>query len=474
MTHRIAPLLPLALLLTLAACAAPEDAPPDDAPPAWPRDTWNPSMPTGAALGTPRGFQDRRSVFHLHSPYSHDACDGQGWADGVMDTACEAQLRVALCDAAYDNAFITDHPDYGDAQSFEALFHPQPGDVWYRDDAGKPYALEMACPDGHGPPGHKVQWRAGFEDELMPVSLHDHVDADPEARHDLLNRSDDEAAAAIQAAGGFVLMAHTESKPDDHLARLQDAGLHAVEAFNVHAMFDPDIRSEFLGLDGLGWAYGIGPFTSEDSAAEPDLLFLAVHQEQAISVGRWDMLLARGPMMATAGSDAHQNVLPLELRDGERVDSYRRTLRWFSTHLWARGDAADPARAVDEALAARRAYVAFESLGTPAGLDFRLDGDDGATYEMGSDAPTGTLVVACPTLANGSPRGADEPEISVTVYKDGEPWQSSCGSWPVTSGVYRATFEIVPHHLRPFLGDVADAFIHPYPWIYTGAVRVVR
>ncbi len=427
---------------------------------------WNPRMPEAAqAFDAPRGFVARRAVFHLHSPYSHDACDGAGWVNGVMDTTCEADLRRALCTDRYDVAFVTDHPDYGDQQPWEALFHVHPGDELIRGEGDDILANKITCDDGH-----VVLWRQGFEDELMPVGMrHQIVAPTQEERHTIMNASDASAVAAMIEAGGTVMIAHTESKDPQHLAELQDAGLHAVEAFNVHAMFAPNIRGDFLGLDPLGFLADLGPFTSSSSDAQPDLLFLAVHVQQDVSVAKWDALLQRGPMMATAGADTHQNVLPAILSDGERVDSYRRGLRWFTTVLLAKSDSlAD----VDEAVASRRAFIAFEILGTPRGFDFHLETDAGVVEMGGDSAATGKLVVTCPTLASGSPRGEGKPDISVIVYKDGQEFQQGCGEWPVERGVYRVRVDMVPNHLTEFLGSVPTNLIKSYPWIYSGAIRV--
>lgn len=426
---------------------------------------WNPRMPEASvAFVEPRGLVARRAVFHVHSPYSHDACDGAGWVDGVIDTTCEAQLRAALCADRYDVAFVTDHPDYGDQQTWEALFHGQPGDELIRD-GDDILANKITCDDGH-----VVYWRQGFEDALMPVGMRHQIVADTqEARHELMNGTDATAIAAMHEAGGTVMMAHTESKSLSDLSDLQDGGLHAIEAFNVHAMFSPNIREEFLGLEPLGFLTDVGPFTSSSSDAEPDLLFLAVHGQQDVSVAKWDALLQRGPMMATAGADTHQNVLPAILSDGERVDSYRRGLRWFTTVLLARGDTlAD----IDEALAARRAFIAFEILGTPRGFDVHLETDAGVV-EMGADSAVGgKLVVTCPTLASGSPRGDDAPEIHAIVYKDGAEFQQGCGEWTVGRGVYRVRVDILPKHLTGFLGSASTTLMKTYPWIYSGAIRV--
>ena len=162
-------------------------------------------------------------------------------------------------------------------------------------------------------------------------------------------------------------------------------------------------------------------------------------------------------------------MLPAILSDGERVDSYRRGLRWFTTVLLAKSDSlAD----VDEAVASRRAFIAFEILGTPRGFDFHLETDAGEVEMGGDSAATGKLVVTCPTLASGSPRGEGKPDISVIVYKDGQEFQQGCGEWPVERGVYRVRVDMVPNHLTEFLGSVPTNLIKSYPWIYSGAIRV--
>ena len=94
--------------------------------------------------------------------------------------------------------------------------------------------------------------------------------------------------------------------------------------------------------------------------------------------------------------------------------------------------------------------------------------------EMGGTAPTGgTLTVTCPMLAADTPKDGDPPEITAIVLKDGETWQTGCGSWPVTdAGVYRVRVDIEPRHLAGFLDDQADALIHPYPWLYSNPLRI--
>lgn len=442
----------------LAACNGPV---PDVEPVAVP---WSGGLaPLAEETPSVRGRTPQRAIVHLHSPWSHDACDGEPLPDGSPDPACLDDLRHGLCETRIDAAFLTDHPAHAAEQPYADLFHARPQDTWV-EVAGERVALRVACDNGH-----EVLWLPGIEDELMPVALDRHV-ADSASENDrLYNGSDAEAIGAELAAGATVLIAHTEGRDLAALEGLQDLGLGGVELFNLHASFAPDIREEDLGLDGLGWLSDIAPFTSPEGTGEPDLFFLAVLQEQTPSIARWDALLARGPMVGVAGTDAHQNVLPLELRDGERGDSYRRMLRWFSNILLVEGDGPE---AVEAALAAGRMYVAFEVLGTPSGFDFWLDGD--AITEMGgTSAAGGTLRVVCPTLSARSPTNLAAPEITATVFKDGQIWQTGCGEFVTDGpGVYRARVDLVPHHLRDHLGSEPDAWIRSYPWIYSNAIRV--
>ncbi len=447
------------LLLLLACHRDPAPEPVDTAPDTVP---WSSALPRLADdIGAIRGYTPARAIVHLHSPWSHDACDG---GEGAENPACLADLREGLCQTAVDVAFLTDHPAYAAWHPYEELFQAQDGDEPVLDEAGEMFALSTPCADGS-----TVLWQPGIEDELMPVGLARHVSEDADEADALYNGSDATSLLAEQDAGAMVLTAHTEQRTQAELELLQDAGLQGTELFNLHAAFDPDIREEALGLDGMGWLTSMAPFTSDDDHAEPDLLVLAVITRQSPSLERWDALLQRGPMVGTAGTDAHQNVLPLALRDGERGDSYRRMLRWFSNVLLVEG--ADPA-AYEEALRAGRSYVAFDVLGTPAGFDLTLE-SGGQTYEMGSDAPEGTLVVGCAELSPGSPRGLDAPEIRTTVYKDGQPWAQGCGEHETDGpGVYRVEVEILPWHLADFLGNEPDGWLVSYPWIYGNAIRV--
>jgi len=446
------------MLLLAVACVAPPNpgASKDSAAPAAEEVAW--SAVRARLDGRSDGGRDwRRAIVHLHSPWSHDACDGEPLVDGVPREDCLASLRNALCDAAIDVAFLTDHPAHAAYQPWEALLLQRDGDV--RMDG----ASQLGCADGT-----TVTWLPGIEDVLMPVGLDRHAAGDdaPEENDRLYNDDGAESIDAEIAAGGLVLQAHTESQSLDRLLERQARGLAGVEMFNLHAMVDPDLREEGLGLDGYDWLAAISPWVTGTTDAEPDLVILAFYQQQDPSIERWDALAAVAPTVATAGTDAHENAIPSPMSDGERVDSYRRMMSWFSNVLLV--DADTPASA-QEALAAGRSFIAFDALGVPGDWQVRY-----GELEMGGAGTVGEeLSVSCPTLAPSSPRGPVSPEVEVTIYKDGAAWEEGCGSWTLGEpGVYRAVATITPHHLRPFLDDQADALVRPTPWLYSNAFRV--
>ncbi len=403
-------------------------------------------------LGLPPLDVGVRTITHVHSPWSHDACDGNGWSKGEINEPCLQDLRAGLCVAGIDVAFFTDHPSEAAYQAFDELFLAREGDSW-DGTVGT-----VACDDGR-----TVQWYPGIEDDLMPVGLEAHVPGDAAARDAAYNEDTPEAVQRLIDAGAYVFVAHTEGRDLTQLQALQDAGLTGVEIFNLHAMFAPDIRAEDLGLDPLLWLTEITDFTGDDGTAEPDLFVLGVLERQPPSLERFDALLARGPTVGIVGTDAHQNVFNWALRDGDRADSYRRMLRWMANVVLPEGG-----ESTKDALGAGRSYVAFEIVGTPRGFGFAAS--DGTA--MGSTTTDRTLKIDCPTLHPESPRGLDDPEVTVRLLKDGVEVATTCGEHAVDPGVYRVEVDIVPHHLRPFLGENADDWVKPYLWILSNAIRV--
>ena len=417
------------------------------------------------ATVTAGGRAWKRGIIHLHSHYSHDACDGEPMVDGVPREDCLADFRAGLCANAMDFAFVTDHPAHAAEQPYEDLLLRRD-----QDETVGGVANRMHCDAGNGT-DQRVLLMPGIEDEVMPIGLRRQATDDAAENDRIYNGSDAETFTAEMNAGALVMQAHTEQQPLELLSERQALGLTGVEMFNLHAMFDPDIREEALGLDGFGYLDEIGPFISATTDAQPDLAFLGVYQPQDVSIGRWDALNRARLTVGTAGTDAHENVLPSLASDGERFDSYRRMEAWFSNVALVDDAAGDGYDADDYQAAVRDAhlFIAFEILGTPDDWDVHY-----GPAEMGGEGAVGDdFVVTCPALAATTPQQDAAPEISVQVLKDGEVWQEACGEWPVTEpGVYRAVATITPHHLTAFLGDQGGAMMHPYPWLYSNAFRI--
>ena len=437
---------------------------------------WQPGLPPASQMEAPRGLTPMRGIVHLHSPYSHDACDGEPRAkDGALNQVCLQHLRDALCATRIDFAALTDHDDsMADEPWGEELFLVREGDRVFEGEAG-PVASAMACPDGH-----EVILTVGSENDLMPVMLDRHPDGDAQARHDAYNASDPAAVASFRALGGLVWVAHSESRDPATLAALE---LDGMEIFNLHAAIDPDIREESLGLDGAAAIQRALEFADADpSGPEPDLTILAFMEPHVPSLARWETLLGAGQrVVATAGTDAHENAVPIPFRDGERGDSYRRTLRWFSNIVLA-AEPGDP-QAIEQALDAGRAFVAFEILGTPVGFDVRAERAAGEAVEMGGEiavADGATIVATTPSVLELDP-SLPRPEIRTVILRiDAEGSEEiASGDGEVTApadqpGAYRAEVRITPHHLGPYLGTLGTEYAEvERVWIYSNPIYVV-
>jgi len=133
----------LAAVLTLAACGGDDATPPPvDAAV---RPAWQPGLPAAAALGVRRGLTPVRGIIHLHSPFSHDACDGnpRPGPDGAIDEACLAHLRAALCTLHIGYAALTDHDDSMADEAFATLFSQRADDELVMSGGGRLKAMNF-------------------------------------------------------------------------------------------------------------------------------------------------------------------------------------------------------------------------------------------------------------------------------------------------------------------------------------------
>ncbi len=438
--------------------------------PAWPRD-----LPDTTTLGERRGRHLARTIVHLHSPLSHDACDGMGFEGGMLRVpSCLADFRAAACTLRMDALMLTDHATHLSEVSFEdALWiDPSMGDEPVTDASGAVVASRMGCPDGR-----HVLVTVGSENALMPVGLlrHPGGSSDPAALADLYHEESATAVEAFRAAGALVFYAHTESKTLDQIRATQPDG---IEIYNTHANIDPHIRPDWLGLDPFAFAPMLGRFADARSRMAPDLSLLSFLSEATPDLVTWDTLLAEGMhLTGTGGCDAHQNSFPGLMPDGERGDGYRRMMHWHTMHLLV--DATDRDGVVD-ALDAGRGYLTFEVFGTPVGFDFRAEASDGSVAEMGDTIAVGaTLHLVRPALPADFPRDP-APSLTMRIVRaaagGGVEVARGTGAeltFPTTQpGVYRAEVRITPEHARPYLGAYADELIHEVPWVYANPIYV--
>lgn len=456
------------LAIALPACGASGTTEP---PPAW-----SAELPAAdVAFGGQRGLTAVRGIIHLHSPYSHDACDGEPRDEttGDVNEACLTDLRAALCTTRVGYAALTEHDDsMADVDDFAALFLARAGDELIRNTSGEVIASRIHCANGH-----EVLWFTGGENALMPLMIDRHPDGDAAQRHAVYNAGDAQTVQTFRELGGLGWIAHTEQRSVDELRAL---GLDGLELYNLHANIDPNIRQDHLGLDPAGAIQAVAEFADPSpEGPEPDLALIAF-LERSVAVDRWDALLGEGlRISASAGTDAHQNALPIMLRDGERGDSYRRMIRWFSNIVLA-DDPRDPV-AIEAALRHGRMYVAFELFGTPSGFDMVATTAD-ATIEIGGElsaSAAATLTVTLPVvfeLAASLPA----PEIRARILRVDASGvtEVASGDAPAltvaidTPGAYRVEVLITPHHHAPYLGRLDDHAAREQVWIYSNPIYV--
>jgi hypothetical protein len=437
------------------------DAPPD-------RDavdgTWyNPfAVLPSSEIPVPRDWQLRRGIIHFHSPYSHDGCDSEGFVDGVRNEECFDQLRQALCDNAQDFGFLTDHGSmFADYEYPDVLLYAD-GDTLI-ERGGIPVANRIRCADGR-----EVILGVGTEQNTMPIGLEHHIGDTPEARRTAYNDTTPAGIAALQAAGAVSLVAHTEGWEIDALLAVP---LDGIEIYNLHQNLMDEAGTAFnmiIDLQTRPWRVPI-----------PELGLAAIFGENDADLVRWSRALGVRRTVGILATDVHRNTFDGISSDGERIDSYRRLMHWFSNYVLLPAGPVDDL-SIKDAIRRGRLYGAFDYLGYPLGFDFRAE--VGTTvYELGDEVPAGEtaeLQVAVPQVSGLDPAGP-QPVIRARLLRSNEgAWdevaagQTDLSYDATTPGVYRAEIRIVPEHLRPWLGLRADLFVVERIWVYSNPIYV--
>jgi len=161
-------------------------------------------------------------------------------------------------------------------------------------------------------------------------------------------------------------------------------------------------------------------------------------------------------------TDCHRNTFPQLLPDGERGDSYRRMMIWFSNHLLV-GPGSDgnwDDRSLKEALRSGRLYGAFEVMGNPQGFDYHVEVGD-QVKEMSSEVSLSSqpvLKVTAPTIRDLNPLRTP-PLITTRIlraidngFEEVATGTTSVSFTPTQPGAYRAEVRMLPLHLREDMG----------------------
>src|SRR2546421_7622944 len=144
--------------------------------------------------------------------------------------------------------------------------------------------------------------------------------------------------------------------------------------------------------------------TVEGLGSVPDIARFVARPEHVVTgppernLRGWDALLARRPVVAIGGVDAHQIGVRLGGRVPLRLMSYRRSFSHLRTHVLVdrprSGEAPVDRDAVYAALRAGRCYLAMDSLGQARGFAFGLRGPKAVPMGGEADRSEGQIVEA--------------------------------------------------------------------------------
>ncbi len=472
-------------------------------------------------------FQTARGVMHVHSVFSHDACDNDPLPGGLRNQPCWNELRAAVCSVRLDFVGLTDHPAH-------MKEHPMADELLYDGSKGDQLVLEngivagnhLRCDDGH-----LVLITEGFEAEhTLPIGLSSQPATDAEYG-DILDARPiadvQHMVGQLKAHGAVISSAHSE-ETNVSAATLIASGVDAMEWYNPHGNFktifgDQSGTSIGLGaLEALNLLGKISPFmTGSSSGAHPDLVLLVLlpHWPQA-GFDKWREVQRSRTVTGMLGSDVHQNVsikplctgsltVPCQLAaagspnkqkalallisggliimaDGRRLDAYERIFRWLENRMLVTDYTP---QGIKDALRAGRNYGLFSIFGEPVG--FRFSGRQGSTaLEMGASArgpvsltfrvpsAAGPLTGAPISAADGTKvlvraslylTTASETRLVQETHMLGETITFSASE----PGAYHLEVWTKPKHLVAALGSEAGLADTEYLWLITTPIRVL-
>jgi len=409
-----------------------------------------------------------RTLIHMHSLQSHDACDKKPIKDGVPNERCLEDFRRGLCQEHVDLVFITEHRDTLTSISLAETI-PVRDDDRLLLEAGTVVGTEHTCPDGH-----KLTMYIGAENQMMSLGLTRHPDVLPgKDLEQTYNDLSPEAAQNFREAGAIVAMSHAEEEKKS-VEQMRAIKPELIEAYNLHANLMQDVYPKRKYGQALKTLLKALSFMS-NPLSQSDLIFHSFFKENDKALTKWGQLATDMEVTGIAGTDSHQNAINLKMWDGERVDSYRRTIRWFSN--WVRLPVSPTRTQALEALKHGKSMIVIETLGDPVGFDFTATSSKGE-HAMGDRIEWQNVAEGGLDLHVKLPRSNPSSVRARILKATGSGWVTVAESadanldFKVTEpGAYRSELWMKPKHLkRHLIGNWH--LIKPMPWVYSNPIYV--
>ena len=384
------------------------------------------------AVGLSSGYDDVRTLLHVHSAFSHDS---RGTLEEIISAAKQTGVRVIM---------FSEHPA---------------GHYDYVDDGHRGMKDGVLLIPGAETRGFLAYPRRSIQQQQTET---------PQEFCDL-----------VRSTGGLVFLCHLEERMDWEIANLTGS-----EIYNTHADFKDEPR--FLAaLRSPLTMFGLMAVVKQ----YPQEVFGALLDYPADYLKRYDQLCQQAPHTGVSANDAHHNqafratvteggkvlledalgkklaeldpekIAPLKLlvagkQPGDLIldldlDPYARSFHHVSTHLLL--NELNEAN-VWQALRDGRAYVAFDWIADPTGFVFRAEAEN-ESWPIGSEvstAPGLRLRAEAPLegrfklVRNGEVILEQEgPSIDVPVKQSGvyrvEVWLSLAGEarpWILSNPIY--------------------------------------
>ena len=417
-------------------------------------------------------YKTLRTTIHIHSLFSHDACDSEPIKKGIPNIKCLLSFRKALCDNHEDVVFLTEHRNSMAFTDFNQLLNPQPGDQLIYDGNYIIGSIQN-CEDGH-----QVRVYPGSENNLMTLGLLHHPEIINQDLEHTYNEGSPKAVDNFRQSGALVAINHPEKRTLENIQKLHP---DLLEIYNLHANIEDVIRENKFGKAFLELMRLINFFSNP--LQESDLSFLSFFRENSGYLKKWSQLVIHQKLPGILALDCHENALKLPMHDGKRIDSYRRTSRWLSNFIRIKNDEIDRGHIL-KSLHDGLSYSGFEIFGSPYGFIFEAIDNDGITYEMGDSINFNKfkrLNLEVNLNINEIFRMYSKiPPYEIQIFKASESGWLKVGSaheFPYffevkEPGVYRSEIRIIPSHLKNLI-PLSPFLIHQYPWIYSNPIYIL-